>query len=181
MTLVVILRNTVCVNWNEDILDAVEIAISVIGKLENFGASARYSFPTLTLQYSSTKLWRPIHWGQANFLNSFYPGERNETVTIIPSRKFVHLQFTSSSFHCSRSWSGLNRQSNHEVETNLFTGSLFSTTLLKSVLLKFPFLCFNYLLIARKYLSELYCKKKLDGNTTTKMSITEGKSKTQPL
>ena len=115
-------------------------------------------------------------------LSPFYSGERNETVTIIPSRKFVYLHFTSSSFHCSRSWSGLNRQSNNEVETNLFTGSLFSrTTLLKSVLLKFSFLCFNYLLIARKHLTELYCKKNLDGNTTTKMSTTEGKSKTQPL
>ena len=61
---------------------------------------------------------KPIHWGQANVLSPFYSGERNETVTIIPSRKFVYLQFTSSSFYCSRSWSDLNRQFNHEVETN---------------------------------------------------------------
>ena len=136
---------------------------------------------TLTLQYSSTKLWRPIHWGQANFLNSFYPSERNETVTVIPSLKFLYLQFTSSSFHCPRSWSGFNRQSSNEEATNLFTCSLFSTILLKSVLLKFPFLCFKYLLIARKHLNEFYCKKNLNANTTTKMWMTEGKSKTQPL
>ena len=52
-------------------------------------------------------------------LSPFYSGERNETVTIIPSRKFVYLQFTSSSCYCSRSWSGSNGHSNHEVEKNL--------------------------------------------------------------